>query len=45
MEWFASLDWGKLEKLEIPAPYKPTMKDENDVSNYEVRLEVMGCFC
>ena len=34
-KWFASLDWGKLEKMEIPAPYKPTMKDENDVSNYE----------
>jgi len=34
-KWFSSLDWQKLEKLEIPAPYKPTMKDETDVSNFE----------
>jgi len=34
-KWFSSLDWAKLEKLEIPAPYKPTMKDEHDVSNFE----------
>jgi len=34
-KWFSSLDWQKLEKLEIPAPYKPTMKDDTDVSNFE----------
>jgi len=41
-KWFSSgkisgldFDWKKLEGLEIPAPYKPTMKDETDVSNYE----------
>jgi len=34
-KWFSSLDWQKLEKLEVPAPYKPTMKDETDVSNFE----------
>lgn len=34
-KWFSSLDWGQLEKLAIPAPYKPTMKDEQDVSNFE----------
>jgi len=34
-KWFSSLDWAKLEKLELPAPYKPTMKDESDVSNFE----------
>merc|ERR1711959_59559 len=34
-KWFSSLDWAKLEKCEIPAPYKPTMKDDQDVSNFE----------
>merc|ERR1740127_294049 len=34
-KWFASFDWAKLEKCEIPAPYKPTMKDAEDVSNFE----------
>lgn len=34
-KWFSSLEWSKLEKMEIPAPYKPTMKDETDVSNFE----------
>jgi protein kinase A len=33
--WFESLDFQKLERLEIQAPYKPVMKDENDTSNYE----------
>merc|ERR1719396_202396 len=34
-KWFSSLDWAQLEGLKIPSPYKPSMKDENDVSNYE----------
>jgi protein kinase A len=34
-KWFEPLVFEKLEKYEIPAPYKPTMKDANDVSNYE----------
>merc|ERR1719287_299473 len=34
-KWFSTIDYTKLEKCEIPAPYKPTMKDETDVSNYE----------
>merc|ERR1712019_33626 len=34
-KWFESLDFSKLENLEYPAPYKPAMKDEQDVSNYE----------
>jgi protein kinase A len=34
-KWFSSLEWKKLEALEIPAPYKPTMKDDQDVSNFE----------
>eukprot|EP00929_Paragymnodinium_shiwhaense_P049960 TRINITY_DN2518_c0_g1_i2.p1 TRINITY_DN2518_c0_g1~~TRINITY_DN2518_c0_g1_i2.p1 ORF type:complete len:325 (+),score=92.55 TRINITY_DN2518_c0_g1_i2:140-1114(+) len=34
-KWFETLDFQKLEKYETPAPYKPAMKDEQDVSNYE----------
>jgi len=34
-KWFSSIDWDKLEKLELPAPYKPTMKDDQDTSNFE----------
>jgi protein kinase A len=34
-KWFSSLDLAKLEAMEIPAPYKPQVKDENDVSNFE----------
>merc|ERR1712226_922830 len=34
-KWFEPLVFEKLEKYEIPAPYKPQMKDANDVSNYE----------
>jgi len=34
-KWFSSFSWDDLEKLKIPAPYKPTMKDEQDVSNFE----------
>jgi len=34
-KWFASISYDQLEKLQIPAPYKPSMKDDNDVSNFE----------
>jgi len=34
-KWFSTLDFDKLEKLSVPAPYKPSMKDEQDVSNFD----------
>merc|ERR1712003_415919 len=34
-KWFEPLVFEKLEKYETTAPYKPQMKDQNDVSNYE----------
>ncbi|CAE8603290.1 unnamed protein product [Polarella glacialis] len=34
-KWFSTLDLKKLEAYEIPAPYKPTMKDDQDTSNFE----------
>jgi protein kinase A len=33
--WFESINFDQLEGLEIPAPFKPEMVDENDCSNYE----------
>eukprot|EP00913_Durusdinium_trenchii_P028895 g27092.t1 len=34
-KWFSTYELPKLEALEYPAPYKPAMKDENDISNFE----------
>merc|ERR1711985_17388 len=34
-KWFSSLSWDKLMAKQIPAPYKPQMKNEQDVSNFE----------
>jgi len=34
-KWFSTLDFVKLEQCEIPPPYRPSMKDDNDVSNFE----------
>ena len=31
----AVVDWARLERHELPAPFEPPMKVENDVSNYE----------
>jgi len=34
-KWFESINYAQLEALQIPAPYKPQMKNEQDTSNYE----------
>jgi len=34
-KWFSSYDLKEMEEQKIPAPYKPTMKDEHDTSNFE----------
>jgi len=34
-KWLADVDWARMEQHALPAPYKPQMKDENDISNYE----------
>ena len=33
--WFAGLDWDKLLKKEIPAPWKPDVKGAEDTSNID----------
>ncbi len=32
--FFKELDWEKLLEKEIPPPYKPKVKSENDISNF-----------
>ncbi|CAK9110254.1 cAMP-dependent protein kinase catalytic subunit (Dd GPK2) (DdPK3) [Durusdinium trenchii] len=34
-KWFSTYELPKMEAMEYPAPYKPSMKDDNDVSNFE----------
>merc|ERR1712028_118169 len=34
-KWYDTINYATLEALGIPAPYKPQMKNEQDVSNYE----------
>lgn len=33
--WFRSIDWNKLDKLELPPPFVPTVKSADDVSNID----------
>merc|ERR1712039_890262 len=33
--WFSSINFKELEAMTPPAPFKPPMKDEHDVSNFE----------
>lgn len=37
-KWFEKIDFEKLEALEIPAPFEPTVKDVLDVSNFDEPL-------
>jgi protein kinase A len=34
-KWFKGLNWEALAARTIPAPYKPEMKDDRDVSNFD----------
>ncbi|KAI8914262.1 kinase-like domain-containing protein [Gorgonomyces haynaldii] len=38
-KWFQGLEWDKLLRLEIPAPYIPPSKGEGDTSNFDVYPE------
>ncbi|CAH1981370.1 unnamed protein product [Acanthoscelides obtectus] len=39
--FFKSLDWEKLARKEIPAPFKPIIKNELDVSNFSEEFTAM----
>ena len=34
-KWFAGVDWRKLARCQIPAPYVPITKGDGDASNFE----------
>jgi protein kinase A len=34
-KWFSTISVEALKSLQINAPFKPNMKDENDVGNFE----------
>jgi len=36
--FFASIDWAKLEKKEIEAPFKPRVQSESDVGNFDEKF-------
>jgi CRP-like cAMP-binding protein len=40
-KWFTSskFDWEKMKALELPVPYKPTVKSKTDISNFAARKE------
>ena len=38
--WFAEVDWDRLYRREIPAPYLPTLMTDGDGSQYERYEEV-----
>lgn len=33
--FFATIDWGKIEKREVKPPYAPTIKNKREVSNFD----------
>ncbi|KAJ8919730.1 hypothetical protein NQ315_006258, partial [Exocentrus adspersus] len=39
--FFKNLDWNKLARKEIPAPFKPIIKNELDVSNFSEEFTTM----
>ncbi|CAH0546581.1 unnamed protein product [Brassicogethes aeneus] len=39
--FFKNLDWKKLERKEIPAPFKPVIRNELDVSNFSEEFTAM----
>ena len=38
-KWFSGVDWEKIEKVEIPAPYVPKLAHEGDTSNFDAYPE------
>jgi len=39
--WFAEVDWDKLYRREIPAPYVPKIEGEGDASQYVLPLTLL----
>lgn len=41
-EFFSSIDWNALYKREVTPPFRPTIKDRNDVSNFDTEFTSMA---
>ena len=41
-EFFNSIDWDVLYKKEVTPPFRPTIKDRNDLSNIDEDISSMG---
>merc|ERR1712130_486547 len=40
--FFKDVDWEKLQKREVPAPWKPNLKSRTDTSNFEDEFTEMA---
>ena len=38
--WFAGFDWKAFHELELPPPFKPKVKDDGDLSNFDKYEEI-----
>jgi len=38
-KWFTEFDWGSMEALTLPPPYKPVVKSKTDLANFSARKE------
>lgn len=41
-EFFNSMDWDALYKKEATPPFRPTIKDRNDLSNFDTEITSMA---
>ena len=41
-EFFNSIDWGALYNKEVTPPFRPTIKDRNDLSNFDMEYTSKG---
>lgn len=37
-EFFSSIDWDALYKREVTPPFRPTIRDRNDLSNFDAEI-------
>ena len=37
-DFFNSIDWDALEKMEVAPPFRPTIRDREDLSNFDLEM-------
>ena len=43
-EFFKTIDWDALYRKEVTPPFRPTIKDKNDLSNFDTEFTSMAPF-